>query len=147
MPCQSNLNLQELKVCLPSLDDTDARNCHMSSRLCIAHLMSTVLSVYTSPVRTHSETRAGVHNDVSSPSVAQQSRSSRQLEGKRSPASALQMNGNLADAMREKKKRKKNWRRSPNRRLKHLGKMTIGEKTRMRSPQPKRYGLVAKPQH
>ena len=73
VPCQSSLNRQELKVCLPRLVDTDAHNCHRSSKLCIAHMMSTVLSVYTRPVKTDSKTRAGVHNDVSSPSVAQQS--------------------------------------------------------------------------
>ena len=48
------------------------QSCHRSPRLCIAHMMSTVLSVYTHPVKTDSKTR-GVHNDVSSPSVAQQS--------------------------------------------------------------------------
>ena len=73
MSCQSSLNRQELKVCLPSLADTDALNCHRSSRLCIVHMMSTVLSVYTRPVKTDSKTGAGVHNDVSSPSIAQQS--------------------------------------------------------------------------
>ena len=76
MPCQSSLNRQELNVCLPSLADTDARNCHRSSRLWIAHyahMMSTVLSVYTRPVKTDSKIRGGVHNDVSSPSVTQQS--------------------------------------------------------------------------
>ena len=73
VPCQSSLNRQELKISLPSLADTDACNCHMSSRLWRVHMMSTVLSVYTRPVKTDSKKRAGVHNDVSSPSVAQQS--------------------------------------------------------------------------
>ena len=36
-------------------------------------MMSTVLLVDTRPVKTDSKTRAGVHNDVSNPSVAQQS--------------------------------------------------------------------------
>ena len=36
-------------------------------------MMLTVLLVDTRPVKTDSKTRAGVHNDVSNPSVAQQS--------------------------------------------------------------------------
>ena len=83
MPCQSNLNRQELKVSLPNLADRGTRNCHRSSRLCIAHVMSTVLSVYIRPVKTDSETRAGVHNDVSSLSVVKQS------EEKQSPGVSL----------------------------------------------------------
>ena len=45
---------------LPSPADTDARNNHMGSRLLIAHIvqmMSTVLFVYTRPVKTDSKNK------------------------------------------------------------------------------------------
>ena len=64
------------KGLLPSLADTDACNSHMGSRLWIAHIVhmtSTVLLVDTRPVKTDNKTRAGVHNNVSNPSVTQQS--------------------------------------------------------------------------
>ena len=57
-------------------------------------MMSTVLLVDTHPVKTDSKTRAGVHNDVSNPSVAQQ------LEGSEVQHQPPQNEWNLANATR-----------------------------------------------
>ena len=76
MPWQSSLNCQELKVCYQVLRiQTHATVIWVqgSEEPHTVHTMSTVLLVDTRPVKTDSKTRAGVHNDVSNPSVAQQS--------------------------------------------------------------------------
>ena len=78
------------KSLLPSPADTDAYNSHMGSWLWIAHIvhmMMTLLFVDTRPVKTDSKTRAGVHNDVSNPSIAQQSDRPGSLEGSKSSVS------------------------------------------------------------
>ena len=96
MPCRYSLNVKN-KGLNTSLEVTDARNCHRSSRLCIAHIsrmMSTVLSVNTSPVRNDSTTRAGMQIDVSSPFVT--SWSDRQgKKGTTCPASAPKNYGKI----------------------------------------------------
>ena len=90
--------LSRTRGLLPSLADTDARNSHMSSRLWaahIVHMMSTVLFVYTRPVKTRAGviTMSAIHPSPSSQIVQAVGR-------KRSPASAFPNEWNLADAAR-----------------------------------------------
>ena len=111
-------------------------------------MMSTVLSVYTRPVKTDSKTRASVHNDVSSPSVAQQS--DRPGRWKESEVQRQPPNGRKSGQRNAKQKylqigktnartishiptthkvaqkeRSTHWKRSPISRLKDLGERPV----------------------